>query len=167
MPLRKKEWQADKDLYSENAYDPDAPQQEMYPQDWREENAGPAIWAQEGYGAPAQEAMPGGEAGQENAGSAPWPQEDNGPYFAPNIGDGAWLGEDLPLEEERPPKRTIFKPRTRKPSFFLAVIVNSMRMLLLLVLLLSLSGVGAVMGVANAYMETAPTLDLAAIDDQA
>lgn len=167
MPLRKKEWQADKDLYSENAYDPDAPQQEMYPQDWREENADPAIWAQEGYGAPAQEAMPGGEAGPENAGSAPWPQEDNGPYFAPNIGDGAWLGEDLPLEEERPPKRTIFKPRTRKPSFFLAVIVNSMRMLLLLVLLLSLSGVGAVMGVANAYMETAPTLDLAAIDDQA
>ena len=110
-------------------------------------------------------AAPEAEDGYEDAaGQAEWPQDT---AYAPNIGSGEWLGEDLPAEEEKPPKRTIFKPRTRKPSFLLAVIVNSFRMLVLLVLLLGLSGVGAVVGVAKAYMETAPVLDLAAIDDQA
>ncbi len=70
-------------------------------------------------------------------------------------------------EENKPKKRTIFKPRTRKPSFVLAVLVNVFRMLVLLVLLCSLAGVGAVVGIAKAYMETAPDLDLALIDDQA
>ena len=79
---------------------------------------------------------------------------------------GSWLGEEAP-EEEKPPKRTIFKPRTRKPSFILAVLVNSFRMLVLMILIFGLAGLGAVVGVAKAYMETAPTLDLAAIDDQA
>ena len=80
---------------------------------------------------------------------------------------GSWLGEELPPPDEKPLKRTIFKPRSRKPSFILAVMVNSFRMLILLVLILSLAGAGALVGVAKAYMETAPTLDLAAIDDQA
>ena len=70
-------------------------------------------------------------------------------------------------EEEAPKKRTIFKPRTRKPSFILGVIVNAVRMLVLFILLLGLAGVGAVVGVAKAYMDSAPSLDLAAIDDQA
>ncbi|MBR5110336.1 MAG: transglycosylase domain-containing protein [Clostridia bacterium] len=79
-----------------------------------------------------------------------------------------WLREDQDLEEEETlPKRTIFKPRTRKPSFLLAVAVNSFRMLILLVLIFMLAGAGAVVGIAKAYMETAPTLDLTAIDDQA
>ena len=72
-----------------------------------------------------------------------------------------------PPEEKKPQKRTIFKPRTRKPSFFLAVVVNAFRMLVLVVLLCGLAGVGAVVGVARAYMETAPELNLALIDDQA
>ena len=72
-----------------------------------------------------------------------------------------------PEYEEEPPKRTIFKPRTRKPSFVLAVIINSFRLLVLLILLFGLAGMGAVVGVAKAYMETAPALDLAAIDEQA
>ncbi len=63
--------------------------------------------------------------------------------------------------------RTIFKQRQRKPSFLLAVIAGSLRMLLLIVLLLSLAGVGAVVGVAKAYVETAPVLDLAELSDQA
>ena len=167
VPLKKRNRQEDQGLYEENAYDANAPQGEEYPQEWQEENPEQAGWNQDGYAAPPQEPAPYAEAGQDAAGYAPWAENAAGQHFAPNIVDSAWLGEDLPLEEEKPPKRTIFKPRTRKPSFFLAVIVNSMRMLLLLVLLLSLSGIGAVMGVANAYMETAPTLDLAAIDDQA
>ena len=80
---------------------------------------------------------------------------------------GSWLGEEMPVEEEKPPKRTILKPRTRKPSFILAVLVNSFRLLVLMILIFGLAGLGAVVGVAKAYMETAPTLDLAAIDDQA
>lgn len=80
-----------------------------------------------------------------------------------------WLGEDalvLPAEE-KPPKKTIFKPRTRRPSFVLGVMVNSFRILVLLILIFGLAGLGAVVGVAKAYMETAPVLDLSAIDDQA
>ena len=92
----------------------------------------------------------------------PAPQDDLQYAYA-----GSWLGEEQAPPVEKPAKRTIFKPRSRKPSFVLAVIVNSFRLLILLVLILSLAGVGAVVGVAKAYMETAPTLDLAAIDDQA
>ncbi len=92
----------------------------------------------------------------------PEPQDDLQYAYA-----GSWLGEEQAPPVEKPAKRTIFKPRSRKPSFVLAVIVNSFRLLILLVLILSLAGVGAVVGVAKAYMETAPTLDLAAIDDQA
>ena len=79
--------------------------------------------------------------------------------------EGDWTQETE--TGKAPPKRTILKPRTRKPSFILAVVVNSIRMLVLLILLFGLAGLGAVVGVAKAYMETAPTLDLAAIDDQA
>lgn len=63
--------------------------------------------------------------------------------------------------------RRLFKPRTRQPSFVLAVLVHFFRMLLILVLLLGLAGVGAVVGIAKAYVETAPVLDLAKIDEQA
>ena len=82
----------------------------------------------------------------------------------------SWVGEDhyaYYYEEEKPEKRTILKPRTRKPSFLLGVIVNSFRMLVILILLFGLAGAGAVVGIAKGYMETAPSLDLAAIDDQA
>ena len=128
--------------------------------------------AQEAYG-PGSDA-PGAEYAQDMyAQDAGFPQDDPlagsdmGNVFDDYTQDGTWLGEDLPVEPEKPPRRTIFKPRTRQPSFVLAVLVNSFRLLVILVLLLGLSGLGAVVGVAKAYMETAPTLDLAAIDDQA
>ncbi|MBQ4075661.1 MAG: transglycosylase domain-containing protein [Clostridia bacterium] len=111
--------------------------------------------------------------------AALWPQEDEQPwmeegqedgYFTRNmylpLDENSWANEPEP-EEEKPPKRTIFKPRTRKPSFILAVIINSFRLMIILILLFGLAGMGAVVGVAKAYMETAPVLDLAAIDDQA
>ena len=85
--------------------------------------------------------------------------------FAPS--GSSWTGDDLPPEPEKPLRHTMFKPRTRKPSFILAVLVHSFRMLVLLVLLFGLAGLGAVVGIAKAYMDTAPTLDLNAIDDQA
>ena len=72
-------------------------------------------------------------------------------------------------DEDRLPgrKRTVFKPRERKPSFLLAVLINAFRLMLLAALILCVAGVGAVLGVARAYMDTAPELDLTVIDDQA
>ncbi len=84
-----------------------------------------------------------------------------------NAYETTWANEPEEEDEEKPKKRTIFKPRTRKPSFILGVIINSVRMLVLFILLFGLAGVGAVVGIAKAYMDSAPTLDLAAIDDQA
>ena len=93
------------------------------------------------------------------------------PYGPQNEGENAFSYEpyDLTSDEqiEKPKKRTIFKPRSRKPSFILAVLVNSLRLLMLLILILGLSGIGTVVGIARAYVDTAPNLDLAAIDDQA
>ena len=84
--------------------------------------------------------------------------------------EGYWEQEpldDMPLPEEKPRSRSIFKPAVRKPNFVLCVLVNVVRILALLVLVVGLAGLGAVAGVAKGYMETAPTLDLAALDDQA
>ena len=108
-----------------------------------------------------------------NEGEQPFYDEAVSDFFRDGMPDpsvGAPAAAWAPPPEyapDEPPKRTIFKPRTRKPSFVLAVIVNSFRMLVLLVLLFGLAGMGAVVGVAKAYMETAPALDLSAIDEQA
>ncbi|MDD2561239.1 MAG: transglycosylase domain-containing protein [Eubacteriales bacterium] len=48
----------------------------------------------------------------------------------------------------------------------LAVIINTFQMLFLVVLLAGLAGIGAVVGIAKAYVETAPVLDIAKISDQ-
>lgn len=119
-------------------YAPDTPQAEGWP-DYAPEQSAEEYAAYDDQGAPL-----------------PWDG-----YEAPPEG---WA-QEAPLPE-KPKKRTIFKPRTRKPSFILAVIVNSFRMLVLLVLLFGLAGLGALVGVAKAYVDSAPTLDLTAIDDQ-
>lgn len=58
-------------------------------------------------------------------------------------------------------------PATRKPNFAVSVAVNVVRVIVLLIVLAGLAGVGAVLGIAKGYVETAPTLNLAALDDQA
>ena len=82
--------------------------------------------------------------------------------------------EDVPEEEvapeaedeDKPKKRTIFKPRLKKPNFVLSVLVNTVRLLVLVVVLCGLAAAGAVLGIAKGYMETAPTLDLTLLDAQ-
>ncbi len=75
---------------------------------------------------------------------------------------------DLPLEdEEQVEPISIFKPRVKQPNFVLCVLVNAVRVLAVLILVGGLALVGAVVGIAKGYMETAPTLDLAALDEQA
>ncbi len=113
---------------------------------------------------------------------APYDDEMNGDDFAPEDGENDWqenpddtydeddVGDDvddLPMEEEKTYAHSIFKPATKKPAFILCVLVNVVRMLALLVVLVGLAGVGAVIGIAKGYVETAPTLDLTALDDQA
>ena len=73
----------------------------------------------------------------------------------------------LDEEEDQPRPRSIFRPAVRQPNFILCVLVNVVRILAVLVLVAGLALVGAVAGIAKGYMETAPTLDLAALDEQA
>ncbi|MBR3018696.1 MAG: transglycosylase domain-containing protein [Clostridia bacterium] len=152
LPDGKEEW------YQEEA---PLPEEEVY--DTEETGEGPYPDSPEVYG---------GEPAPQEYGAEEVPEagKDYRPYVTPeNAGfSNEWLGEEQDAEaEEELPKRTIFKPRTRKPSFILAVAIHSFRALILLVLIFMLAGAGAVVGIAKAYMETAPTLDLTAIDDQA
>ncbi len=78
-------------------------------------------------------------------------------YHAPAQGDGDFAA---------PKKRTIFRPRLGKPNFVVSSLVNAARLLLLVALMAILAGVGAVLGIAKAYMETSPTLDLALLGEQ-
>ena len=69
--------------------------------------------------------------------------------------------------EEKPPKpepRSIFRPDVRKPNFVVSVLVNTVRVLLLLVLIGGVAGLGALAGIAKGYVDTAPELDLVALD---
>ncbi len=70
-------------------------------------------------------------------------------------------------EEEKVYPHSIFKPRMKQPHFLLCVLVNVVRILGVLILVGGLALVGAVAGIAKGYVETAPTLDLAALDEQA
>lgn len=70
-------------------------------------------------------------------------------------------------DDARNEKRSIFKPAARRPSFLLSVAVNVVRLMVLVVVLGGLVLCGMVLGIAKGYVETAPTLDLAAIDEQA
>ena len=81
--------------------------------------------------------------------------------------DGTVDADDGAGRAEEDRRLTIFKPRDRKPSFVLAVVVAAFRLLLLAVVLAGLAGVGAVVGIARAYVDTAPELDLTQIDEQA
>lgn len=64
-------------------------------------------------------------------------------------------------------KRTIFKPKTRKPNFAVSVAVTAVRLVAVLLVVVMLAGVGVVLGIVKAYTETAPELNLTQIDEQA
>ena len=89
-------------------------------------------------------------------------KEDCVPGAEEEYADGARdAGEDVSGEEEtESPCRSIFKKAPGRPSFVLAVIVNTFRTLVVLSLALMLSGLGAVVGIARAYVDTAPVLDV-------
>ena len=158
--MKRKQPEQNQDYYA--GYPADHIPEEMKPQDWN----GQEQIEQDAYQQPEDEIY--AYSGQDKAA---YYDEMNQPFYED---EGlyppyeSWVGEENYMqEEEKPEKRTILKPRSRKPSFLLGVVVNSFRMLVILILLFGLAGAGAVVGIAKGYMETAPSLDLAAIDDQA
>ncbi|MDO4546576.1 MAG: transglycosylase domain-containing protein [Clostridia bacterium] len=62
---------------------------------------------------------------------------------------------------------SMFKPRMREPNFLFSVIMTTAKMLFIVMLIIGVAGGGALMGVAKAWVETAPQLDLSAFDEQA
>ena len=94
----------------------------------------------------------------------PWTPE------SPAFAEDGWQQdtlEDAFVPEEKIYPHSIFKPRVKQPNFILCVLVNVVRILFVLILVGGLALVGAVVGIAKGYVETAPSLDLAALDEQA
>ena len=71
-----------------------------------------------------------------------------------------------PPRKTHPRTRSIFKPRTKAPNFVLSVAVSTLRLLAIVLVCAGLAGLGALIGIAKAYVDTAPTLDLAALNAQ-
>lgn len=72
----------------------------------------------------------------------------------------------MPNRAVHPRARSIFKVRTKKPNFVLSVAATTIRLSFVLALCVALALLGAVVGIAKAFVDTAPTLDLAALDAQ-
>lgn len=64
-------------------------------------------------------------------------------------------------------KYVVFKPRERERSFVLSVVLMTAKMLFFVVLLIGISCSGLVVGLAKAWIDTTPDLDLDKIGAQA
>lgn len=64
-------------------------------------------------------------------------------------------------------QRPLFVPRGEYKSFILTTILTTVKMLVLLILVVSFAAGGIVMGVAKAWIDTSPDLDLDIFDSQA
>lgn len=97
------------------------------------------------------------------------PEDDSSPSGAFDGAEQVYAAEeDAPVRDDAERyARSVFKPREKKPGFIVSVGVNVVRVMAVLVVLVGLAALGAVAGIAKGYVETAPTLDLAALDDQA
>ncbi len=97
--------------------------------------------------------------------------EDESAFAHEDFWDGgaenAYDPDNYFVEEPKSYPHSIFKPAVKPPNFILTVLVNAVRIFGVLILVGGLALVGAVLGIAKGYMETAPTLDLAALDEQA
>ncbi len=70
-------------------------------------------------------------------------------------------------EEAMPEQHSIFRPETRKPNFVLSVAVQTVRVLAVIALVIGAALLGTLVGIAKGYVDTAPELDLVALDSQA
>ena len=78
--------------------------------------------------------------------------------YVPNLPDAGLSGKR---------SGALFVPRTKKPNFVLGVILTSFKLGLAAIFVLIAVGSGVVMGLANAYLETTPDLDVGKIQNQA
>ena len=74
--------------------------------------------------------------------------------------------KNMPNRAVHPRARSIFKARTKKPNVVLSVAATTIRLSFIIALCVGLALLGAVIGIAKAFVDTAPTLDLAALDAQ-
>lgn len=74
--------------------------------------------------------------------------------------------KNMPNRAVHPRARSIFKARTKKPNFVLSVAATTIRLSFIIALCVGLALLGAVIGIAKAFVDTAPTLDLAVLDAQ-
>ncbi len=65
------------------------------------------------------------------------------------------------------PQKSAFRPRTRQSSFLLSVIMTTGKMLMLSALIIMVACGGLLVGVAKAWVETMPSLDLSKFDEKA
>ena len=60
----------------------------------------------------------------------------------------------------------MFKPQTRNSSFVIGIALTSFKLFIIAVFMIGSAGLGTLVGVAKAYMETTPTLDTGKIENQ-
>ena len=77
------------------------------------------------------------------------------------------MSKDNPSGFGSAPRKSPFVPRTKKPNFLLSVIVTTAKMLFVVVLVIGVALSGLLVGVAKAWVETMPALDLSAFSEQA
>ena len=65
------------------------------------------------------------------------------------------------------PQSPSFKPRTKERNFVLEVIMTTAKLFFVVVMLVSVALTGLVVGAAKAWVETMPSLDISAFDEQA
>ena len=66
-----------------------------------------------------------------------------------------------------PLPRSMFKRRTKKPNFVLEVVMTTAKLCFVVALIIGVACTGLLVGVAKAWVETMPELDLSAFDEQA
>ncbi len=129
--------------------------------------------SEEGY-APDFPETEEADAGYESVDDA---YSDEPEYYAEEYQDeydgqeSSWAADDedeyAEEPEEKPEPRSMFRPETRKPNFVVSVLLNTVRVLIVIVVLAGVAGLGALAGIAKGYVDTAPELNLVALDSQA
>ena len=115
-----------------------------------------------------------GNAGAD-AGYEPVEEDDSEEYEYDEYGEDveeeepSWAADDEDDDEpeDKPEPRSIFRPQNRKPNFVVSVLLNTVRVLIVIVVLAGVAGLGALAGIAKGYVDTAPELNLVALDSQA
>ncbi|MFR5870053.1 MAG: hypothetical protein ACLUFF_07295, partial [Acutalibacteraceae bacterium] len=72
-----------------------------------------------------------------------------------------WFDDRTDYAGDKP--QAIFVPRTQPPAFALSVAATTFKLLLITMLVIGFIGMGAVFGVARAFISTAPDLDVTEI----